>query len=53
MLLRGIFVPKKDEILGGWGKLHNEELHNSYSSTNKNDQVKECEMSRTCSTCGD
>jgi hypothetical protein len=24
--------PKKDEIWGGWRKLHNEELHNLYSS---------------------
>jgi hypothetical protein len=23
--------PKKDEIIGGWGELHNEELHNLYS----------------------
>jgi hypothetical protein len=24
----------RDEILGGWRKLHNEELHNLYSSPN-------------------
>jgi hypothetical protein len=23
-----------DEMLGGWGKLHNEDLHNLYSSPN-------------------
>jgi hypothetical protein len=28
-VLRGIFGPKKDEVTGGWRKLHNEELHNS------------------------
>jgi hypothetical protein len=22
-----IFGPKRDEVTGGWGKLHNEELH--------------------------
>jgi hypothetical protein len=22
------FVPKRDEIIGGWRKLHKEELHN-------------------------
>jgi hypothetical protein len=22
---------KRDEVTGGWGKLHNEELHNLYS----------------------
>jgi hypothetical protein len=26
--LRGISGPKGDEVTGGWGKLHNEELHN-------------------------
>jgi hypothetical protein len=29
-----IFGPKKGEILGGWGKLHNEKLHNWHSSSN-------------------
>jgi hypothetical protein len=38
-VLRKIFVPKKGKILGGWGKLNNEELHNSYSSPNKMIQV--------------
>jgi hypothetical protein len=33
-LLRRIFAPKKDEMTGGWRKLHNEELHNLYSSPN-------------------
>jgi hypothetical protein len=23
--------PKRDEMVGGWGKLHDEELHNLYS----------------------
>jgi hypothetical protein len=31
-VLRGIFGPKRDEMIGGWRKLHNEELHNLYSS---------------------
>jgi hypothetical protein len=31
-LLRRIFVTKRDEVTGGWRKLHNEELHNLYSS---------------------
>jgi hypothetical protein len=30
-LLR-VFGPKRDEVIGGWRKLHNEELHNLYSS---------------------
>jgi hypothetical protein len=33
-VLRRIFEPKKDEVTGGWRKLHNEELHNLYSSLN-------------------
>jgi hypothetical protein len=32
--LRRIFGPKRDEVVGGWRKLHNEELRDSYSSTN-------------------
>jgi hypothetical protein len=28
----GIFGPKRDGVTGGWRKLHNEELHNLYSS---------------------
>jgi hypothetical protein len=31
-VLRRIFGPKRDEVLGGWRKLHNEELHNLYCS---------------------
>jgi hypothetical protein len=27
-VLRSIFGPKRDEAIGGWRKLHNEELHN-------------------------
>jgi hypothetical protein len=26
-MLRRIFGPKRDEVTGGWRKLHNEELH--------------------------
>jgi hypothetical protein len=31
-VLRRIFGWKRDEVTGGWRKLHNEELHNIYSS---------------------
>jgi hypothetical protein len=31
-VLRRIFGPKRDEVTGGWRKLHNEELHNLCSS---------------------
>jgi hypothetical protein len=31
-VLRKIFGPKRKEVIGGWRKLHNEELHNLYCS---------------------
>jgi hypothetical protein len=31
-VLRKIFGPKRDEVTGEWRKLHNEELHDLYSS---------------------
>jgi hypothetical protein len=31
-VLRRIFGPKRDEVTGGWRKLHNDELHGLYSS---------------------
>jgi hypothetical protein len=34
MVLRRIFGPKRDEIIAGWRKLHNEELHKLYSLPN-------------------
>jgi hypothetical protein len=30
-LLRRIFGPKRDEVIGGWRKLYNEELHDLYN----------------------
>jgi hypothetical protein len=33
-VLKGKFGLKRDEVTGSWGKLHNEELHNLYSSPN-------------------
>jgi hypothetical protein len=30
-MLRRIFEPKREEVEGGWRRLHNEELHNMYS----------------------
>jgi hypothetical protein len=33
-VLRRIFGPKRDEVTGDWRKLHNEELHKLYSSSN-------------------
>jgi hypothetical protein len=31
-VLRRIFGPRRDELTRGWRQLHNEELHNLYSS---------------------
>jgi hypothetical protein len=35
-----IFRPERDEVTGEWRKLHNEELHNLYTSTNIIKEVK-------------
>jgi hypothetical protein len=47
-----MFGPKRDEVTGGYRKLHNEELHNLYSlpSIITTKQVKKDEMGRACST---
>jgi len=37
--LRRIFGPKRDEVAGGW-RLHNEELHTSFTSPNIFEVVK-------------
>jgi hypothetical protein len=43
-VLRRIFGPKRDEVTGEWRKLHNEELHNLYSSPRIIRQVKSRRM---------
>jgi hypothetical protein len=40
-MLRIIFGPKREEVVGGWRRLHNEEL-----------QIKEDETDGACSTNG-
>jgi hypothetical protein len=42
--LRRIFGPKRDEVTGEWRKMHNEELHNLYSSPDIIRQVKSTRM---------
>jgi hypothetical protein len=39
-VLRRIFGPKKDEVMGEWRKLHNEELRDLYSSQSVNRMIK-------------
>jgi hypothetical protein len=43
-VLRRIFGPRRDEGTGEWRKLHNEELHNLYSSPYIIRQVKSSQM---------
>jgi hypothetical protein len=43
-VLRRIFGPKRNEVTGEWRKLHNEELHNLYSSPDIIRQVKSMRM---------
>ena len=39
-VLRRIFGPKRDEVIGNWRKLHNEELNDLYSSPNSIQVIK-------------
>jgi hypothetical protein len=51
-----LFGPKREEVAGGWRRLHNEQLHDLYTSPNViiifGDQIKEDEMGGGCSTHG-
>jgi hypothetical protein len=51
-VLRRIFGPKREEITGGWTKLHSEKLHDLYSSSNIIGMIKlgTKGIGRTCST---
>jgi hypothetical protein len=33
-VLKRTFVPKREEVAGGWRRLHNEEIHKFYASPN-------------------
>jgi hypothetical protein len=43
-VLRRTFGSKRDEMTGGWRKLHNEDLHNLYSSSNVIRMIKSRRM---------
>jgi hypothetical protein len=52
-VLRRIFGPKRDEVTVEWRKLHNEELHDLYSSpTCACDKIEKNEMGGACSVYG-
>jgi hypothetical protein len=44
-----IFGLKRDEVMGDWRKLHNEELHNFYSLPNIIRMLKSRKMKWACS----
>jgi hypothetical protein len=39
-VLRRIFGPMREEVAGGWRRLHNEELHNLYASPDITTAIK-------------
>jgi hypothetical protein len=43
-VVRRIFSLKRDEVTGGWRKVHNEELHNLYSSPSVISMIKSRRM---------
>jgi hypothetical protein len=43
-VLRRILWPKRDEVTGEWRRLHNEELHDLYSSPNLIQMIKRRRM---------
>jgi hypothetical protein len=43
-VLRRIFGIKRDEVTGGWRKLHYEEIHNLYSQPNVIRKIKSMRM---------
>jgi hypothetical protein len=49
--LRGIFGTKMEEVVGGWRRLHNDELHNLYASSNTIRVIKS-RIGVSCSTHG-
>jgi hypothetical protein len=47
-VLRRIFLQRRDEVTGDWRTLHNEELHNLYSSPNIIGMIKSRMMRWAC-----
>jgi hypothetical protein len=52
-VLRRIFGPKRNDVTGGWTRLHNEDVRNLYSfKYNRNEYVTGDEIGGTCSMYG-
>ena len=51
-MLRRIFGPKRDEVIGEWRKLHNEELNDLYSSPNIVRMIEKNEITGACGAYG-
>jgi hypothetical protein len=49
-VVKRIFGSKRDEVITGWRKLYNVEIHNLHSSLNIIRIMKTRRMGRTCST---
>jgi hypothetical protein len=49
-VLRRIYGPARDEVTGGWRKLHEEQLHNLYSSLKIIRTIKTRVREQACST---
>jgi hypothetical protein len=45
-MLRRTFEPKREEVVGSWRRLHNEELHNLYASPDIIRVIKSTRMKR-------
>jgi len=46
-VLGRIYVPKREEVVGDWRRLHKEDLHNLYTSPNIIRVLKEDEIGMT------
>jgi len=44
-VLRTVFRPKREEVVGGWRRLHSEELHDLYALPNFINVIKSRRMS--------
>jgi hypothetical protein len=51
-VLRRIFGPKRNEVIGGWRKFHIKEIHNLYPSPNIMIKSREDEMGKVYCTHG-